>query len=198
MLGVERCRERNKGYAAASNSRQRPACPPRTQFGNSNGGGPFGGSQARDPSYQVRVRSSGGQALLLQGVCASGHSAVKAPGLRALQRSWLVPHERRATPQGPAPQLVLPPLPAPARPCVLLRRQAWLYDPYAPAGGRFKRMASSNTKRLYHSTAMLMPDGNVLVMGSEQGAHCASLTSSRIAAPRFSPEIVALRLSACA
>lgn len=67
------------------------------QFGNSNGGGPWGGSQARDPSYQ-----------------------------------------------------------------------AWLYNPNAPAGSRFKRMASSTIKRLYHSTAMLMPDGNVLVMGSEQ------------------------------
>lgn len=33
-------------------------------------------------------------------------------------------------------------------------------------------MASSPIKRLYHSTALLMPDGNVLVMGSEQGARC--------------------------
>jgi len=71
------------------------------QFGNSNGGGPDGGSQARDPAYQ-----------------------------------------------------------------------AWLYNPYAPAGTRFKRMASSPFKRLYHSTALLMPDGNVLVMGSEQGELC--------------------------
>lgn len=49
-------------------------------------------------------------------------------------------------------------------------RQAWLYNPYAPAGARFRLMASSPIKRLYHSTALLMPDGNVLVMGSEQGA----------------------------
>ena len=47
--------------------------------------------------------------------------------------------------------------------------QAWLYDPSAPVGGRFKVMAASGIKRLYHSTAMLTPDGNVLVMGSEQG-----------------------------
>jgi hypothetical protein len=30
-------------------------------------------------------------------------------------------------------------------------------------------MAATNIKRLYHSVAMLMPDGDVLVMGSEQG-----------------------------
>jgi hypothetical protein len=31
-------------------------------------------------------------------------------------------------------------------------------------------MATSPIKRLYHSTAMLLPDASVLVMGSEQGA----------------------------
>ncbi|KAI8468211.1 MAG: hypothetical protein J3K34DRAFT_523112 [Monoraphidium minutum] len=67
------------------------------RFGNSNGGGVFGGSQARSPVYE-----------------------------------------------------------------------AWLYNPYAPAGQRFTVMAASPLKRLYHSTAMLMPDGNVLIMGSEQ------------------------------
>jgi hypothetical protein len=34
-------------------------------------------------------------------------------------------------------------------------------------------MAASNIKRLYHSTALLTPDGSVLVMGSEQGARGA-------------------------
>ncbi|GBF91509.1 glyoxal or galactose oxidase [Raphidocelis subcapitata] len=67
------------------------------KFGNSNGGGPYGGSQARDPSYS-----------------------------------------------------------------------AWLYNPYAPAGARFKVMATSPFKRLYHSVAMLLPDASVLVAGSEQ------------------------------
>jgi hypothetical protein len=43
----------------------------------------------------------------------------------------------------------------------------WLYDPVKPAGQRFTVLACSNIKRLYHSGAMLMPDGNVLVLGSE-------------------------------
>ena len=67
--------------------------------GNSNGGGPFGGSQARDPVYT-----------------------------------------------------------------------AWLYDPRAAPGGRFRRLAASPIKRLYHSVALLLPDASVLVAGSEQGA----------------------------
>ncbi|KIZ02370.1 hypothetical protein MNEG_5589 [Monoraphidium neglectum] len=45
---------------------------------------------------------------------------------------------------------------------------AWLYDPKAPAGGRFSVLAASAIKRFYHSTAMLLPSGDLLVMGSEQ------------------------------
>jgi hypothetical protein len=88
--------------------------------GNSNGGGPNGGGQARDPVYQ-----------------------------------------------------------------------AWLYRPSAPAGTRFKVMAASPFKRLYHSVAMLLPDASVLVTGSEQGAgaveggglFCASFRHSHTASP---------------
>jgi hypothetical protein len=43
----------------------------------------------------------------------------------------------------------------------------WLYDPDAPAGQRFTVLACSNIKRLYHATSMLMPDGAVLITGSE-------------------------------
>jgi len=39
----------------------------------------------------------------------------------------------------------------------------------APNGGRFTVLAASGIKRYYHSTAMLLPSGDVLVMGSEQG-----------------------------
>jgi hypothetical protein len=84
--------------AAARKTTFAPFLPQPLQFGNSNGGGPFGGGQARDPSYS-----------------------------------------------------------------------AWLYNPYAPAGARFKVMATSPIKRLYHSVAMLLPHGSVLVAGSEQG-----------------------------
>ncbi|GBF91347.1 hypothetical protein Rsub_04087, partial [Raphidocelis subcapitata] len=45
---------------------------------------------------------------------------------------------------------------------------AWLYDPQAAAGERFSVLASSPIKRYYHSTAMLLPTGDVLVAGSEQ------------------------------
>jgi hypothetical protein len=38
----------------------------------------------------------------------------------------------------------------------------------APAGGRFSVLAASAIKRFYHSTAMLLPSGDLLVMGSEQ------------------------------
>jgi hypothetical protein len=46
---------------------------------------------------------------------------------------------------------------------------AWLYNPKAPAGSRFTTLAATNINRLYHSTALLLPDASVLVMGSEYG-----------------------------
>ena len=47
--------------------------------------------------------------------------------------------------------------------------EAWVYDRAQPAGSRFKVMAASGIHRYYHSLALLLPDGDVLVMGSEQG-----------------------------
>jgi hypothetical protein len=47
--------------------------------------------------------------------------------------------------------------------------QAWIYDPDAPFGKRFKVLASSNIARRYHSTALLLPDGSVFIGGSELG-----------------------------
>jgi hypothetical protein len=43
-----------------------------------------------------------------------------------------------------------------------------IYDPNAPAGSRWSRagLGTSNIARLYHSSAMLLPDGSVLVAGS--------------------------------
>ena len=41
-----------------------------------------------------------------------------------------------------------------------------LYRPAAAAGGRFQVLAGSGIPRLYHSTANLLPDGRVLVGGS--------------------------------
>lgn len=47
--------------------------------------------------------------------------------------------------------------------------EAWEYDPYAPQGARYKVLAASTVKRLYHSTASLMTSGEIVVMGSEFG-----------------------------
>lgn len=46
---------------------------------------------------------------------------------------------------------------------------AVLYDPYAPAGQRYSCLAASPIPRYYHNSALLLPDGEVLVAGSEQG-----------------------------
>ena len=43
----------------------------------------------------------------------------------------------------------------------------------APNGARFSVLAASGIKRLYHSTALLLPSGDLLVMGSEQSARPA-------------------------
>ncbi|GBF98436.1 hypothetical protein Rsub_11081 [Raphidocelis subcapitata] len=45
---------------------------------------------------------------------------------------------------------------------------AMLYDPEAPPGQRMTSLASSNIHRYYHSTAVLLPSGDVWVAGSEQ------------------------------
>ena len=40
------------------------------------------------------------------------------------------------------------------------------FDPYAPAGQRFQIFASSPYQRLYHSSALLLPDGRTMVSGT--------------------------------
>ncbi|CAG8576544.1 5308_t:CDS:2 [Cetraspora pellucida] len=45
-----------------------------------------------------------------------------------------------------------------------------LYDPKAPLGYRFTRMAEAKYVRVYHSTATLIPDGTVFVAGSNPNA----------------------------
>jgi len=43
----------------------------------------------------------------------------------------------------------------------------WLYKPHAPAGSRFTTgFATSKIARLYHSSASVLPDGSVIVAGS--------------------------------
>lgn len=45
--------------------------------------------------------------------------------------------------------------------------RAELYDPRKPVGQRFTRMASTPVARLYHSEAILLQDGRVMVSGSD-------------------------------
>lgn len=44
--------------------------------------------------------------------------------------------------------------------------QALLYDPTKPHGQRFSTLASSTIPRLYHSCALLLLDGTILIAGS--------------------------------
>ena len=46
---------------------------------------------------------------------------------------------------------------------------AVLYDPSQPAGSRFSILGSTDIPRMYHSEAILLQDGRVLVTGSDQG-----------------------------
>lgn len=44
---------------------------------------------------------------------------------------------------------------------------AVLYNPYDPVGSRFSILNSTIVARMYHSEATLLPDGRVLVSGSD-------------------------------
>jgi hypothetical protein len=53
----------------------------------------------------------------------------------------------------------------------------WLYTPSAPEGQRFTTgFASTTIGRLYHSTASLLPDGSVIVAGSNPNADVTTTT----------------------
>ncbi|KAG0364432.1 hypothetical protein BGX24_004605 [Mortierella sp. AD032] len=45
-----------------------------------------------------------------------------------------------------------------------------VYDPAAPLGSRFTEWEPSNIARMYHSVAMLLPDGSVFVAGSNENS----------------------------
>lgn len=44
--------------------------------------------------------------------------------------------------------------------------QALLYEPSKPLGHRFSTLASSGIPRLYHSVAILLLDGTIMIAGS--------------------------------
>ncbi|KAK8854946.1 hypothetical protein IAR55_003685 [Kwoniella newhampshirensis] len=47
-----------------------------------------------------------------------------------------------------------------------------IYNPNAPAGGRWNRtgLVASDNERMYHSTAVLLPDGSIFIAGSNPNA----------------------------
>lgn len=51
------------------------------------------------------------------------------------------------------------------------------YDPKAPAGKRFKVFAFSPYRRYYHSTAALLPNGNSIVMGTDEATNVVGPTA---------------------
>lgn len=52
--------------------------------------------------------------------------------------------------------------------------QSWYFDPRQPSGSRWSKAGVSSVDRLYHSSATLLPDGSVLVSGSNPNPDCAS------------------------
>lgn len=57
--------------------------------------------------------------------------------------------------------------------------QPVIYNPNAPAGSRFSSagLGNSTVPRLYHSTALLLPDGSVMVAGSNPNADVNTTTT---------------------
>ncbi|KAK8843343.1 hypothetical protein IAR55_006999 [Kwoniella newhampshirensis] len=48
--------------------------------------------------------------------------------------------------------------------------QSWYFDPKQPSGSRWSKAGVSTIPRMYHSTATLLPDGTVMVSGSNPNA----------------------------
>ena len=46
------------------------------------------------------------------------------------------------------------------------------FDPSQPAGSRWAKAATSTIPRMYHSSASLLPDGSVIISGSNPNADC--------------------------
>ncbi|KGB75973.2 glyoxal oxidase [Cryptococcus deuterogattii R265] len=48
--------------------------------------------------------------------------------------------------------------------------QSWYFDPTQPSGQRWSKAGVSSIPRMYHSSASLLPDGNVIISGSNPNA----------------------------
>ncbi|KAI9339803.1 hypothetical protein DFJ73DRAFT_762798 [Zopfochytrium polystomum] len=70
--------------------------------------------------------------------------------------------------------------------------EAVLYTPTAPRGSRWRRLAAATIPRLYHSSALLHPDGRVLVFGSDQQNYAdPALSPFEYRVEAFSPPYLA-------
>eukprot|EP00604_Paraphysomonas_vestita_P000208 CAMPEP_0174825344 /NCGR_PEP_ID=MMETSP1107-20130205/42670_1 /TAXON_ID=36770 /ORGANISM="Paraphysomonas vestita, Strain GFlagA" /LENGTH=372 /DNA_ID=CAMNT_0016056873 /DNA_START=2651 /DNA_END=3767 /DNA_ORIENTATION=+ len=61
------------------------------------------------------------------------------------------------------------------------------YNPEAPAGSKFRVLAFASRQRLYHSTAILIPDGRVMVMGTDQATYVEGPTAYGHEAEAYTP-----------
>ena len=52
--------------------------------------------------------------------------------------------------------------------------QSWYFDPSKPAGSRWAKAATTTIPRMYHSSATLLPDGTVMISGSNPNADYVS------------------------
>jgi len=60
------------------------------------------------------------------------------------------------------------------------------YDPFMPAGKKFQVFATTPIQRLYHSSAIFIPDGRTLLVGTDQATFTAA-TSYEHRAEAFTP-----------
>lgn len=61
------------------------------------------------------------------------------------------------------------------------------YNPDAPAGQKIKVLAASPNQRFYHSVAMLIPDGRIIVCGTDQATYVTGWTAYSHMAEAFTP-----------
>jgi hypothetical protein len=66
---------------------------------------------------------------------------------------------------------------------------ALLYNPYAPQGKRYTKLAASDIARTYHSNALLLPDGNILVGGGDQGEAYSDLNGGPLCGSSYNYEL---------
>ena len=64
--------------------------------------------------------------------------------------------------------------------------EVFCYDPAKPAGQRWEVFAKSPNRRFYHSSAVFVPDGTTIIMGTDEATYDPS-TSYDHEAERFTP-----------